>query len=358
MTIVLYCIAIITFLFIFVDIFIHFAEWQSRIHIGKWENRKSWQEAIEKKAESWLWRTPIVRATNQNRLMLLDILRGKFSNTTVQTWQIAGLLLGVHKRSAEDYVKSKSIVFTQKDLLPEDFLLAYALKKQGLLKKDQENNILGSIKEIKNAGTIYYRPWVKNIRFVDTLGMVLPFLNACGWDDLAKRQIEEFDQALLYGIFPAHAYDVEKKLSLGVHDWSRGIGWYILGLTEAQDLKGNNDRIVRLATALLPLQLDGGGFSSFVFNKRERMESSGTALIGLLFICAYQLSNDKKFLYAAIQAEQALMKATRRNGAIDYCQGDTPGIGYYSNNFSIMPFTQGMALMLSKKLDKLLDENY
>lgn len=100
--------------------------------------------------------------------------------------------------------------------------------------------------------------------------MVVPFLHACGWDDLAKRQIEEFDQALLYGIFPAHAYDVEKKLSLGVHDWSRGIGWYILGLTEAQDLEGNNDRIVRLTTALLPLQLDGGGFSSFVLtNVRE-----------------------------------------------------------------------------------------
>ena len=51
------------------------------------------------------------------------------------------------------------------------------------------------------------------------------------------------------------------------------------------------------------------------------------------------------------------MKATRRNGAVDNCQGDTYGIGYYSQIFSVMPFVQGLVLMLSKQLDSFVDEN-
>ena len=50
------------------------------------------------------------------------------------------------------------------------------------------------------------------------------------------------------------------------------------------------------------------------------------------------------------------MKATRRNGAVDYCQGDTYGIGYYSQIFSVMPFVQGLTLMLSKQLDSICGE--
>ena len=137
---------------------------------------------------------------------------------------------------------------------------------------------------VKEQETIYYRPWVKNIRFVDTLGMVLPFLHACGWDDLAKRQLDEYDKALFKDVFPAHAYDMGKKLPLGVFDWSRGIGWYILGLIETVDMEGNAARIVKLANALLLLQRKDGSFGCFIFNHRERMESSGTALIGLLFV--------------------------------------------------------------------------
>ena len=86
------------------------------------------------------------------------------------------------------------------------------------------------------------------------------------------------------------------------------------------------------------------------------MESSATVLIGLLFLSAYEQSKDATFLNAARQTEKALMKATRRNGAVDYCQGDTYGIGYYSQIFSVMPFVQGLTLMLSKQLDSICGE--
>ena len=76
----------------------------------------------------------------------------------------------------------------------------------------------------------------------------------------------------------------------------------------------------------MPHQRQDAGFSRF-FSLHERMESSGTVLVGILFVSAYRITHDKIFLDAALRVEKSLMKATRRNGALDYCQGDTYGIG-------------------------------
>ena len=354
LTLVLVIIVFVCLLFIMVDAFVYLREWFLRIHIGRWKDRRIWQQAIERKAKEWLRHAPTVRQTAQTRLVLWDIIRGKYRNSTIQTWQDAGLLLGLGKVEAVRYVQFHPDVLNTKSIMPEDLLLAYALKKNDCMKSQTENKILEHFQNVKEQGTIHYRSWVKDVRFVDTLGMVLPFLHACGWDDLAKRQLQEYDKALLNGVFPVHAYEMGKKLPLGVFDWSRGIGWYILALIETADMEGNDARIVKLANALLPLQREDGSFSCFIFNQLERMESSGTILIGLLFISAYQFTHDKIFIESAYKVEKSLMKVTRRGGAVDYCQGDTYGIGYYSQIFSIMPFAQGLALKLSKELDKYI----
>jgi unsaturated rhamnogalacturonyl hydrolase len=66
---------------------------------------------------------------------------------------------------------------------------------------------------------------------------------------------------------------------------------------------------------------------------------------------AYKISSGRRFLDAAFAVERRLMSATRRTGELDYCQGDTLGVGLYSRIFSIMPFAQGIALKLSKELN-------
>ena len=78
----------------------------------------------------------------------------------------------------------------------------------------------------------------------------------------------------------------------------------------------------------------------------------GTALLGLLFIKAFKISRNDVYLNAAKKVEMALMRITRRNGEIDYAQGDTKGIGMYSNRFDIMPFVQGITVHLSNCIDK------
>ena len=348
---------IIPSLLLVVDSYIILKEWCDRIHIGRWNDRKEWQKAIEKRAKRWLYNLPTVKASSQDRLMLLDIIRGRFKNSNIQKWQIAGLLLGLDDSSVEKYSINYTNIINKHEFLPEDLLIAYALKVHNRLDSNIEIRISNFYDSVKKNGTVYYRPWVKDIRFVDTIGMALPYFQLCGWDDLVKRQIEEYDIALLNGIFPAHAFDMEKRVPMGIYDWCRGVGWYILGLIEATSINRWDTRIIVLAKALIKLQKDDGGFSCFIFNPKERTESSGTVIIGLLFVTAYKISKNKEYIDAAYRVEKYLMKATRRNGSLDFCQGDTHGIGYYSRTFTIMPFAQGLSLKLSKELDCFTNEN-
>lgn len=279
---------------------------------------------------SWLERTPKIAGSTYN----------------VMAWQQAGLLLGLQDEipaSVYKRLRSELENLAVEEVNPEHLLLAYSLR---ITPANIESFVAKYIK-----ATIPYRSTVPNIRFVDTIGMVLPYLHKTNRDDLAKRQIDEYDVALWNGIYPAHAFDMRCKLPLGVFDWSRGSGWYILGLVEAMTVEGNAERVVKFAESLLPLQREYGGFGSFLFVDGSRMESSGTVMIGILMVQAYELTNNVDFLKAARKCEKALMMATRRDGTVDYCQGDTHGIGNYSRVFTFMPFVQGMTLLLCKKIN-------
>ena len=336
-----------------VDFYIHFMEWQSKIHIGRWKERESWQKALVKKARLWLENPPTIRKTHQERLFLIDMVKGDYKSATIQTWQYAGLLLGLENNDAAVFVRHHPNLFNEKDIFPEHLLLGYALQKKAALTTAQEERIKNYIESVPQSETIAYRPWIKGKRYVDTLGMVLPYLYKNGYKKLADAQLKEYDQALYEGIYPAHAFDIGKKLPLGVHDWGRGIGWYILGLLEAPNEPEYRERCIHLAKSLLQHQLENGGFCCFVFNKGERPESSGSVLIGLLFLKTYEQTQEKQYLSAAQKVEKFLMSSTRRNGALDNCQGDTYGIGYYSMIFSVMPFAQGLAILLAQKLNSI-----
>ncbi len=306
-------------------------DWCGRVHIGRWNDRNLWQQAVRKKAMEWLEHTPKIKGSTRN----------------VMAWQQAGLLLGLEGEMPVATYKRMCSELERvplENVNPEHLLLAYSL---GITPANIENFVDRFANE-----TIPYRSTVPNIRFVDTLGMVVPYLHLTNRNERAKKQIDEYDAALWDGLYPAHAFDLKRNLPLGVFDWSRGCGWYILALIEAVTVEGNAERIIRLAESLLPLQREHGGYGSFLFVDGSRMESSGTVMIGLLMLQAYELTGNDKFLEAAGRCERSLMVATRRNGIVDYCQGDTHGIGNYSDVFSFMPFVQGMALLLYKKLNK------
>ena len=306
--------------------------WQARIHIGQWQDRARWQEAVTVKARQWLRHTPKVRVP------------GRQGRKTVNLWQVGGLLLGLDDEDARIFLDSRPDCLELVGEPVETAFLAYALKTRNSLPAAAEARLKAVFSDYT---TVPYRKGSPDIRYVDTIGLLCPFLYSCGLDDLADRQIAQYDQALYDGVFPFHAFDIGRNLPMGVCDWSRGTGWYILGLLESDS---NRERILRLAERMRELQRADGSFGCFLFNPSSPGESSGTALAGLLFYKAYDLSRDASFLESAERCARALMKMTRRDGALDYAQGDTLGIALYSTRFDILPFAQGMTLSLLKKL--------
>ncbi|WP_165021609.1 hypothetical protein [Dysgonomonas sp. ZJ279] len=348
----------ILLIFVGFDFILFFCEWQARIHIGRWDDRLKWQKAIESRARKWLDRPPTVKLTDNNYWVLYDVLRGRYRNRTIQSWQAAGLLMAFGKTEAVRYSNGKIDTTTgnwKKDPTHiDEALLAYILKKNKALTPIAEKTIISLLTKLKgDQETIPYRATIPDVRFIDTIGMVTPFLVLCGEGELAMKQIEEYDKAKLAdSSIPSHAYDIVRDVPLGIYDWARGIGWYILGLVDSNTGGSLDIRIISLAEELLSYQKEGGGFGAMFFNNEATCESSGTALIGLLMVNAYRINSDTRFLDAAFRIEKQLMRQTRRTGAIDFCQGDTKGIGYYSTSFSVMPFAQGIALKLSKDLNE------
>lgn len=319
--------------------------WFMRIHIGRWPDRQVWQKKIEKKSLDWIKRTPVVPVSDKGRLLF------RKANENIQSWQYAGLLMGLDLPAVTLFINSHPKLLSSAPSV-DKALLMYVLHKKGVISKEQLRLFAQEL-DIQNGNTVPYRSFLQDVRFVDAIGLLSPFLVACGMEESALAQIEEYDKILLNGVFPPHAFDIRRKIPLGVYDWGRGLGWYILGITETVDLKGNRTRILRLAEEMLNYRLPSGGLGSLFFSDK-RSESSGTALLGLLFLKAYELTSREDYLSAAVSAEESLRRATRRDGAIDYCQGDSLGIGLYSQRFDILPFAQGITLFFSKKLDRFL----
>ncbi len=348
-----------------VDVWCGFHTWQARIHIGRWSDPGLWRRAVERRARRWLRREPVVRIGDNERWLLVDMVRGRYRSSTVQSWQRAGLVWGLDAADAARCARRLTDRATGEWLRAprrvDEALLAWALKLHGALPPAAENQTLAMLTELARAGggTIPYRAELPRLRFVDTIGMTAPLLTATGHVDMARRQIDEYQRALLTADtpFPAHVWDLAGGLPIGFHDWGRGVGWWALGLVEANVEGWLDEHIALLATALLPLQRPDGGFGAAMFNPASPTESSATALVGLLFCEAHRVTGDERFMVAARATRRRLMSATRRNGAIDHCQGDTLGPGLYSRRLSTMPFAQGAALALARKLDQHPDHD-
>ena len=89
-----------------------------------------------------------------------------------------------------------------------------------------------------------------------------------------------------------------------------------------------------------------------VTRKETRIDSSTTATLAWYLLNASQIEeikNECKLAYT--KAIKYLMSVTKRNGAIDFSQGDTKDIGVYSMLFDILPFAQGFTLRSISKVD-------
>ena len=99
------------------------------------------------------------------------------------------------------------------------------------------------------------------------------------------------------------------------------------------------------AESALKFQSKNGGFHWLLFDEGSRLDSSTAATLAWFFTLASEIPEiSEQCIVAREKALNYLMSVTRRSGAVDFSQGDTKGIGVYSQHFDILPFTQGFTL--------------
>lgn len=358
-------------------------DWFGRIHIGRMRNTDEWGESITGLAVKWLNHTPTIKLTDQTRLIVIDMLRGNYSRSSIQHWQEAALLLGIseylkqHEDKGVELAVTKYLEATfdrkgqwrEKPKHVDGAILAYAVMKLSFVDTDRYKEALdyiwAMIKEhIGEDGTVEYRKSMKDYRYVDTVGFICPFLITYGLRyqvdaciDLSVKQIQTYEQHGMlpnYGI-PCHAYQIDSDVPLGLYGWGRGLGWYAIGLIDAwnelpsghQYKEELNNCVSRFAHAAIQFQQPSGNWNWTVTRKESITDSSATATLGWFMLQAASIP--ELTVDCSASAEHAvhyLMRVTRRNGAVDFSQGDTKDIGVYSNQFGILPFTQGFSVRM------------
>lgn len=340
--------------------------WYERIGIGSL-SKESAKENIKKVACKWLLKTPSVPLKDETRLTVIDRVKKEYKSSKLQSWQKAALLLGVNEAKEADavsrFIKSElNENHTFKNFVesPDFALLAYAVllsvnDKQSL--RPAMDEVYAFLKECAKDGTVPYNGKVSSVRFVDTLGMVCPFLclYAKAYDceealSLAKRQLLEYNENAFDKKvkLPMHCFNIKTGAPLGICGWGRGCGWYALALSEMLKVSADDDILENaesFMSALLPYRLENGGFSRQILSECTG-ETSATAMIGHLASVLYKITGKDIYKKCADGAVNFICLSTRKNGKVDFAQGDTKGIGFYSMKLDAMPAAQGFALLL------------
>ncbi len=339
--------------------------WLKRIHIGRYTDKKDWYEKAVNVARKNIKKLPKIPVTDKTAYTLIPKLKGDYYNFYFSSWQVASLLLADYDN--EETRKAAYRFFDKEDWSDRSYktgagYLFYAMLQSGFADDEKfkaaVDDYIAKVFAAAGAGTLPYVLEYKE-HYVDTLGMVCPFLikyhQTYGCPEafeLAKRQLDEF---YAYGInertgLPVHCFRPDNKMPLGIYGWARGCGWLALALDECLGLLDESDdyygtltqRATALCEALLPFQNENGSFNAIVGVPFSRQESSATAMIGgLLHRMGYTEKSERCFKF--------IMSVTRVNGEVDFAQGDTMGIGNYSRRFEPMPAAQAFALRLYDK---------
>lgn len=346
-----------------------------RYHIGRWSDPKQWERAVAKKACSWMKHTPTVKLSDSSRYILIDFFKGRYRSATIQSWQIAGLAMGICdylKEARFDFFTDKLInrfITGNGDWRCEVNRVDYAMLAYVILKNASDPmKVFPAMKKMVSVieanvcsdGMISYSQGSKSIfRYVDTLGMVCPFLALYGntygcpeYTDLSIRQIECFREK---GMFPdtqlpCHAYNVENGLPVGIYGWGRGTAWYCLGLLDTWNELQKCEKSERLKAMLyeaaenyMVYQQEDGGFHT-ILQGGGQYDSSVTATMAFFYCSCAHIFGDKRYQEIYEKCISKLMTMTMKSGAIDGCQGDTHGLGAFSQVYDVMPFAQGLVL--------------
>lgn len=207
-------------------------------------------------------------------------------------------------------------------------------------------NKLLSLQETENS-IILYRPGQKQ-QLSDVLGMICPFLirydeiSNSKASDLAQKQLQYF---INYGVdketfLPTHGINLDTNIKIGPVNWGRGIGWYIIALSEFVKHKGiysmELDCLINTLNNLKTPELFWTQFPGL----SERFDASSTTMF------MYAINTTHPHTYSKESVLKILGSYIDSEGKILSTSGDTYGVNDYSRTFGDSELSQGILLML------------
>ena len=360
-------------------------DWFGRIKIGTITDDGEWKKSTEKVIEKWLDSgVPKVPVNENKRLKLVHKIKniGKIESTAY--WQDAAVLKAATAAGNMDegvfvlldrYIDTDNGNWKVKPDRVDCAMLAYELLSCNYI----DNSLIRpamdyTAKYLENLyeehGSIPYNKNVKDVRFVDTVGMVCPFLmkyaivyNQPRFVDIAIDQIKEYHK---HGFdketkIPCHCFNVKTKAPLGIYGWGRGCAWWAIGITDSlktlmESKTYHIEKVmllkycVEFVAVMKKYQREDGAFSRMIFTSSLEDSSAG-AMLAYCFAYISKLTDNDELEDCCKKTLRHLKACTRRNGVVDYAQGDTMGIGFYSDSLRVVPAAQGFAVAATKEIN-------
>ena len=181
-----------------IDAYMAFYTWSSRIKVGRYKTVLEWLAKSEKVVTRWLKRTPTVKKKDNNRYIVLDMIKGEYRSSTIQSWQEAGLLMGIDDKdiqykALEKHIDLKAGCWRNIPQEIDSAMLAFQLLKNSKNPSEIKPAMDEMVRLIESRcedGYIWYRTYAKKNLYVDTIGLVCPFLVLYGKTYDAPQYIE------------------------------------------------------------------------------------------------------------------------------------------------------------------------
>lgn len=211
-----------------------------------------------------------------------------------------------------------------------------------------------------NRGSLIYRPesGISERIFIDTLGMVCPFL--CRYSDLtgekkyAELAITQLLNFFNYGMdeasqLPYHGYRYENKEKLGIIGWGRAVGWQLIGLVDSLEYLNESNTNYKYLKAKLQKVVEevskylkkDGAFSWQVTATSGPSDSSATSMIGYSIIKAINCKLINKKYIDVVEKNIIFLESVTENGYVYESSAECKGFSMYPQVYEWNPWSQG-----------------
>lgn len=218
-------------------------------------------------------------------------------------------------------------------------------------------------------GSIAYRKSRPNDIYIDSIGMIVPFLCRYGKNYKDNNAIElgvvQIINYIKYGLdsnsyLPYHGYNLDEKIKYGIIGWGRGVGWLLIGMVDSLEYITNHmsypfitAEFIRIVNECVKYQLESGYFTWQLSALEGPIDTSTTSMILYAVKKGIMLGVlDKEYTKYTEIGVLALRK-TINEGIVKSSSGECMGLSMYPQIYGEYPWAQGpttafMALHLTK----------